>query len=107
MTMPGGHGPWTVMRSYRQDKSVTEQKLPKGTARRIAGFARPYRADLVVFLVTVIGSAVIGVITPVLAGRVVNVISSHGAPATVVKIAIVVAGLALVDACLSLAQRWY
>ena len=38
MTMPGGHGPWTVMRSYRRDASVTEQKLPKGTARRIFGF---------------------------------------------------------------------
>ena len=87
MTMPGGHGPWTVMRSYRRDGSVTEQKLPKGTARRIAGFARPYRWDLTVFLLTVTASAVIGVITPVLAGRVVNVISSHGAPATVVQIA--------------------
>ena len=53
MTMPGGHGPWTVMRSYRRDSSVTEQKLPKGTARRIAAFARPYRWDLTVFLLTV------------------------------------------------------
>ena len=80
MTMPGGHGPWTVMRSYRRDSSATEQKLPKGTVRRIGGFARPYRWDLTVFLVAVNASAVIGVITPVLAGRVVNVISSHGAP---------------------------
>jgi ATP-binding cassette subfamily B protein len=107
MTMPGGHGPWTVMRSYRRDSAVTGQKLPKGTARRIVGFARPYRRYLTVFLLTVIASAVIGVLTPVLAGRVVNVISSHGAPATVVKIAIVVAALAVVDAGLSLAQRWY
>jgi ATP-binding cassette subfamily B protein len=107
MTMPGGHGPWMVMRSYRRDTSVTDQKLSKGTLGRIAGFARPYRFDLTVFLVTVTASAVIGVVTPVLAGRVVNVISSHGAPATVVKIAVLVAILAVFDAGLSLAQRWY
>jgi ATP-binding cassette subfamily B protein len=107
MTMPGGHGPWTVMRSYRRDNSVTEQKLPKGTLGRIVGFARPYRVDLTVFLLTVTASAVIGVVTPVLAGRVVNVISSHGAVATVVKIAVLVAVLAVFDACFSLAQRWY
>jgi len=107
MTMPGGHGPWTVMRSYRRDASVSEQKLPKGTARRIAGFAHPYRGELIVFLLAVVASAVIGVITPVLAGRVVNVISSHGAPSTVVKIAVVVAILAVFDAGFSLAQRWY
>jgi ATP-binding cassette subfamily B protein len=109
MTMPGGHGPWTAMRSYRQDPSVTDQKLPKGTARRIAAFALPYRRELVVFLITVIISAGIGVLTPVLAGRVINQISSRdpGATGVVIKIAIVVAGLALLDAVLSLAQRWY
>ena len=107
MTMPGGHGPWTVMRSYRRDASVSEQKLPKGTAGRIVGFARPYRGELIVFLLAVVASAVIGVVTPVLAGRVVNVISSHGAPSTVVKIAVVVAILAVFDAGFSLAQRWY
>jgi ATP-binding cassette, subfamily B, bacterial len=109
MTMPGGHGPWTVMRSYRRDASVIDQKLPKGTARRIFAFALPYRRDLVVFLVTVIISAVIGVLTPVLAGRVVNEISGKdpGATGTVIKIAIVVAGLAVLDALLSLVQRWY
>jgi ATP-binding cassette subfamily B protein len=109
MTMPGGHGPWTVMRSYRRDPAVTGQKLPKGTGRRIAAFALPYRRELVVFLATVIISAVIGVLTPVLAGRVVNQISSRdpGATGVVIKIAIVVAGLAVLDAVLSLAQRWY
>ncbi|HEV7654148.1 MAG TPA: ABC transporter ATP-binding protein [Mycobacteriales bacterium] len=109
MTMPGGHGPWTVLRSYRRDTSVTEQKLPKGTVRRIGGFSRPYRRELTIFLLTVIGSAVIGVATPVLAGRVVNEISKRDAGATgvVVKIAVVVAALALVDAVFSLTQRWY
>ena len=109
MTMPGGHGAWTIMRSYRQDSSVAGQRLAPGTAGRIAAFARPYRRELAVFLLTVVASAGIGVLTPVLAGRVVNVIASRdpGGTGTVVRIAAVVAGLAVLDAALSLAQRWY
>jgi ATP-binding cassette subfamily B protein len=43
----------------------------------------------------------------VLAGRVVNEITEHGEVRVVVQIAFVIAGLALVDAVLSIAQRWY
>ena len=107
MTAPGGHNPWQLMSSYRQDRSVAQQQLAPGTARRIAGFAAPYRRHLVVFLLTVTASAVIGVATPVLAGRVVNVITSSGSAGTVVRIALVIAGLAVLDAALSLVQRWY
>ena len=73
-------------------------------------FARPYRRDIVVFLVTVVLAAVIGVATPVLAGDVINAISRRRrrAPArAVVRLALLIAGLAVVDALLSLAQRWY
>ena len=53
-------------------------------------------------------SALIGVVTPVLAGRVVNDITGRTAGRTVVvEIALVIAGLAVVDAALSFAQRWY
>jgi ATP-binding cassette subfamily B protein len=62
-----------------------------------------------VFLVTVVIDAVIGVATPVLAGRVVNAITGggSGAAALIIKIALVIAALAVVDSLLSLAQRWY
>jgi len=107
MTMPGGHNPWQLMSSYRRDRSVAQQQLAPGTARRIAAFAAPYRRDLAIFLLTAVASAVIGVATPVLAGRVVNVITSAGTAGTVVRIALVIAGLAVLDAGLSLVQRWY
>jgi ATP-binding cassette subfamily B protein len=55
----------------------------------------------------VIGDALIGVVTPILAGRVVNQITGHGAAHVVIDIALVIAGLAVVDAGLSFAQRWY
>ena len=36
----------TMIRSFRQDPSITHQKLKKGTVRRILTYARPYRGAL-------------------------------------------------------------
>lgn len=107
MTMPGGGMPWHTLRSFSRDSSVAEQRLTPGTFRRIIRFAAPYRVQLAVFLLTVVVSALIGVATPVLAGRVVNEITGRGAASAVVRIAVAIAVLALVDAGMSLAQRWY
>ncbi|MEP7021888.1 MAG: ABC transporter ATP-binding protein [Pseudonocardiales bacterium] len=90
-----------------RDKSVLERQLPPGTWKRVLRFAGPYRIDLLVFLFLVIADSLIGVATPVLAGRVVNEITGHGEVAVVVKIAFVIAALAVIDAVLSFAQRWY
>jgi ATP-binding cassette, subfamily B, bacterial len=97
-----------AMRSYRRDPTVAERKLPKGTVRRVLGIARPYRRDLVWFLLLVIGSSLIGVITPLLAGDIVNRIAGlEGTAGGIVRIALLIAGLAVVDAGISLATRWY
>src|SRR4051812_49508249 len=99
-------GPMTsmaAMRSFRRDPSVTARELPKGTVKRILGIARPYRRELTFFLLLVVASSVIGVITPLLAGDIVNRIARlDGTAGTIVKIALVIAGLAGVDAGLSL-----
>ena len=81
--------------------------MPPGTWRRVLRFAAPYRTALIVFLVLVVADALIGVATPVLAGRVVNDITAHVAAHVVVWIAVVIAVLAVIDAGLSFAQRWY
>jgi ATP-binding cassette subfamily B protein len=97
-----------AMRSMgHKDSSVVERKLPPGTRRRVFRFAGPYRRELATFLALVIGDALIGVMTPILAGRVVNEITRNGQAAAVVRIALVIAGLAVIDAGLSFAQRWY
>src|SRR5664279_3556341 len=91
----------------RGDDSVLDRQLPPGTWKRVLRFANPYRLDLLVFLGIVIADALIGVATPILAGHVVNQITRHGQVRVVVQIAFVIAGLAVVDAVLSFAQRWY
>jgi ATP-binding cassette subfamily B protein len=45
-----GSGGWHLMRSFNRDGSVTKQQLPKGLSRRLAGFAKPYRLLVAVFL---------------------------------------------------------
>src|SRR3954464_5398984 len=104
-------GPMTsmaAMRSFRRDPSVTARELPKGTVKRILGIARPYRRELTFFLLLVIASSIIGVLTPLLAGDIVNRIAGlHGTAGGIVKIALIIAGLAVVDAAISLGTRWF
>ncbi|MEV8507205.1 ABC transporter ATP-binding protein [Actinoplanes sp. NPDC051475] len=106
--MSGGSS-WTMLRSIQNSERVTQHRLSRGTTGRILRFARPYRGDIAVFLVTVVLAAVIGVATPVLAGHVVNAITGggSGAASAVIRLALTIAALAVVDAFLSLAQRWY
>jgi ATP-binding cassette subfamily B protein len=107
MSMDSMHMMRSVWAMGRRDSSVVDKQIPPGTWKRIMRFARPYRLDLLVFLVVIVIDALIGVATPVLAGKVVNEITRHGEVRVVVKIAIVIAALAVIDAVLSFAQRWY
>ncbi|MBQ1013303.1 ABC transporter ATP-binding protein, partial [Micromonospora sp. M51] len=105
----GGMAGWSMLRSMRNSDEVSTHRLKRGVARRIVAFARPYRRDIVIFLITVVLAAVIGVATPVLAGDVINAINRGGDEAgrLVVRLALFIAALAVADALLSLAQRWY
>ena len=108
MDMSGPMTSMAAMRSFRRDPSVVARELPKGTVRRILGIARPYRRDLTWFVLLVVGSSVIGVLTPLLAGQIVNRIASlHGTAGDIVRIALLIAGLAVLDAGISLATRWF
>ncbi len=102
-------GAWGTLRSMRRRDELAGRRLRRGTARRVLAFARPFRGDIAVFLAAVVLAAGIGVATPVLAGRVVDAIGRGGPEAgrTVVMLAAAIAGLAIADALLQLAQRWY
>ncbi|WP_214370043.1 ABC transporter ATP-binding protein [Pseudonocardia sp. H11422] len=101
---------WRLMKGVARGADAPT-KVAKGTVRRIWAFARPYRRGLLAFLLLTVGSAVIGVLTPVLAGRVVNAIVAGGAAsaaaATVIGLAGGIAALAVLDAAIGLVSRWY
>ena len=65
--------------------------ISRASVRRIMTFAVPYRAKLVVFIALSVVGAFLAVATPVLAGRVVDVIVARGEIATIVWLAIVIA----------------
>jgi ABC-type multidrug transport system fused ATPase/permease subunit len=96
---------WSLMQSAAQADSVP-RSVPRGTLPRIWRFAARHHRTLAVFLLLSTASAVIGVATPVLAGRVVSAITERSAPSVVVTIALVIAGLAVLDAGLTLGERW-
>jgi len=99
---------WRAMRSFSTDPADKDKEIPAGTWRRVLGYATPYRRDLAIFIGLVVMAAVAGVATPVLAGDIVNVISSDsGSAGAVIRLAAIIAGLAVFDALMSLAQRWY
>ncbi len=95
------------MRSFTRDPSVGKQRLAAGTVKRVWGFARPYRRALAIFLVTVVLDALVSVATPLLFRSLLDTALPQKNLAMVYGIAFAVAGLAVVDAGLSLAQRWY
>jgi ATP-binding cassette, subfamily B, bacterial len=101
-----GHGPMMV-RGFRLDPSVTKQKLKPGTVRRIATYARPYRWLLAVFLLATSIDAVITVVNPLLLREIID----HGIltrnDRVVIWIAILVAAVAIFDAGLGFAIRWF
>lgn len=97
------------MRSMRRGQSVDKRKIGKATALRILSFAKPYKREITYFLAIIIVAAFVGVVTPVLAGKVINVITEGGPNAgrDVIRIALFIAGLAVVGAVLSLVERWF
>jgi ATP-binding cassette subfamily B protein len=104
---PGGRGTYGFsMRSFRRDESVTEVKLAPGTLRRIADFASPYRWVLGAFLVLVVVDAVIGVVNPLILRVIIDQGILHKEIGLIEGLAFLVAGLAVLDAALGLAERW-
>ncbi len=98
---------WHLAASFRRDRSVTEQKLPPGTVRRIVRFAAPYKRLLVWFLALVVLDAVIGAVNPLIVRVIIDDgISKHRVGLTLI-LAGLIAVLALVDAADSLANRWF
>ena len=106
MTRPGGLGTWRSMRSFAQDRSVTATKLPKGTVRRIVTFARPYRRLIAGLLVLLAADSVIGVVNPLLYRGIINDGILRDSVPVVVTLALIVGGLAVVGAVLSLGERY-
>jgi ATP-binding cassette, subfamily B, bacterial len=102
-----GRGNMVMMRGFRMDPSITKQKLKPGTVRRIAAYARPYRWLLVVFLVATVIDALITVVNPLLLRDIIDKGILARNDRVVILIACAVAVVAIFDAFLGFAIRWF
>ncbi|MGR6900983.1 ABC transporter ATP-binding protein [Glutamicibacter sp. BSL13] len=77
------------------------------TPRRVLAFAARYKSRLLVFVFFSVLSAVLAVITPVLAGRIVDEIVAQSSIRTILTIALIIAVVAVLDAVVSVVVRWF
>ncbi|MDQ2678043.1 MAG: ABC transporter ATP-binding protein/permease [Actinomycetota bacterium] len=107
MAVPGGHQAYGTVRSLSKDRSVTRHRLAPGTLGRIAGFARPYRGRLTIFISLILLEAGLGAMTPLVYRQIIDVGIADERTRLVVGLAFVLVGLAVAGAAISLTQRWF
>ncbi|MFC9290894.1 ABC transporter ATP-binding protein [Streptomyces sp. NPDC057052] len=95
---------WTQLYSVMHARHE-RRPFNRATLRRIGAFARPHRRRIAAFVLIGVVTALFAVATPVLAGRVVNTIVSHGDGATVVRLALLIALIAVLEAAFGILGR--
>ena len=78
----------------------------RATLRRVGGYARPHRRHIAWYLVLSVVTAALAVATPILAGRVVDAIVAGDETSVVVRLALLIAAIALLEASLAIVTRW-
>ncbi|MFM1974202.1 MAG: hypothetical protein RL524_189 [Actinomycetota bacterium] len=95
------------MRSMTADPSVKSQKLKAGTLRRIFAYSKPYKSHISFFMVTVVIDAILIVSTPLMLRKLIDDGVIPGDGALVTKLALIVGGLAVLDAVVNIVGRWF
>ena len=102
--MSMNHAGWAALGGIRRSKE--QEALKPGTIRRAWSFIARYRARLVFYLVVSALGAVLTVVSPILAGDVVNAIVDGSEVQVVVNLALLIAGVAILEAILNIISRW-
>ncbi len=95
-----------AMRRASHGEPASGSTLRPGTVRRSLDYVRRYRGKLVLYLVLSVVGAVLGVASPVLAGDVVDAIVGAGDRDLIIRLALLIAAVALADAVLAVVTRW-
>jgi ATP-binding cassette, subfamily B, bacterial len=96
-----------AMRGFRRDPEVLAKRIDRSLVRRVLRLARPYRAQLVGFLMTAVAASVATVIPPLLFRSLLDTAVPNKDRGLVTWLALAAVGLALANALMSLWQRWF
>ncbi|MFC7303663.1 ABC transporter ATP-binding protein [Streptomyces monticola] len=96
---------WTQLHSV-MNAQQDRRPFARATLRRIGAFARPHRRRITQFVLLSVVTALLAVATPVLAGRVVDAIWGGSDSGLVLRLAGLIALIALAEAGLGLLNRW-
>lgn len=96
-----------LRRVAQQDPELKDHKLPAGLIRRIIGFGRPYAGQIAAFLACVLGDAALTVAPPLLFKTIIDQGVVAGNTGLIIRLGVVVAVIAVVDASLVVVQRWF
>jgi ATP-binding cassette subfamily B protein len=86
---------------------VRQSSINRVLIRRILGYARPYKALVILFLITLVFASLLSVAQPLLFRRIVDNGISVGDARVVTFTAILIAVLAILDAALGLVGRYF
>jgi ATP-binding cassette subfamily B protein len=98
-----------TMMGFRRDEDMKQRRIDRAVMRRVLTYIRPYTRPLVAFVVTVILGSVATALTPLLLKELLDkaIPPAHHNRHLVMLVAVGAVGLALFNAVLSLAQRYY
>jgi ATP-binding cassette, subfamily B, bacterial len=101
-----GVNPWAIYQSMTRDPAQAKT-VGWAVVRRIFTYARPYRRQVIAFLITLVIASLLTVAQPLVFRQIIDNGISQGNGTLVTVLAIVVAVLALLDAAIGLIGRWY
>jgi len=85
---------------------VADRKIKRGTVRRTLAFAAPHSDWLVLYMTVVVVSAIIGIANPLIYRAIIDNGITPGNTSVVIRLALLVAALGVLDAGFGLAQTY-
>lgn len=96
-----------TFRSFAKDQSVRGHRLQRHTARRVVAYGRPFLREISVYLVLTILAGALVTAVPLLLRRIIDDGVDPGVREVVIQLGWVVAGLAVLEALVTVVSRWY
>ncbi|MFM8563561.1 MAG: ABC transporter ATP-binding protein [Acidimicrobiia bacterium] len=98
-------GPHMMMPSDAQ--AVKGRKLDRSTVRRVWDFARPYKASIVGFLLSILVAAAVALVAPFAFRAIIDDAIPSGDRGRIWFLASLAVGAAVLDATMAITQRWF